>query len=734
MLQRSSAPLAVRLCFVIAFLLLFSPAVQAEDNTINLDGTRVKMVVQARIRASGADQRSTANEFARINLVFNTLENYLIYLEKLGRIAPDTVVSMEYAPEGSTRDRPVDRWVVFDELLFNSVLSRLNAFLSERPGTKRNDLIQDRTALRNVRDQLPRHDDVVENSYRWKNFSDLMPAIEPDVDFAVLHAQRVVGLRPTDIGYSLVRLDASESAGIELASFSETVWDLTPSPDGTWVALTVGGELKLVNCINRQVVSVFEAKMYQLLDMAWAPRNHLLAGIVLDRRTGDRDIFLYNATTLQMLPIKLKEQGLNGNYQFAWPCWSPDGSRLIFTSGNDFSLIEVSTGKVYAGLFPTPNTITEIIWSPDSRSFAFVEILGQSRNKSEFDDRDFRGSILHRFRIPTDGAPFEETSQRYLSEQTIKLISFWSQDRLFFLEGRLRQQKVHSAFWDLSTTFAARLTPPPMSGATAATMTAGITRGGMEMRLDYCHVFRNLDGRFRNTYDAGRAGTNWLFTDRMVNIWFLGISPPEGAAQRIDSYSLRSQPYPFGDRNISFLSTRQANVNKTLCEFLASYNLRRVEFIDNSDRLFFLSNSRGPLSIWGGESANVGASVMAFPKPTDEGSESEGEETETAVVTGSSGDFVLPPPPPPPLDPGVKILDQATEAKPPVTMSTSDGVSSDFVLPPPPPLPGLSTPAATEKPPKKKKEKSASSSTPQVQETGDFVLPPPPSLPGFDKK
>ncbi|HNV69562.1 MAG TPA: hypothetical protein PKO06_07700, partial [Candidatus Ozemobacteraceae bacterium] len=549
MVPRFSFPLPRPGFVILMFATLFASLLSADDNTINLDGSRLKMVVQARVRASGADQRATANEFARINLVFNTIENYLIYLEKLGRIATDTVLSMEYAPEGSTRDRPVDRWVVFDELLFNSVLSRVNTFLSERPGTRRNDLIQDRGALRNVRDQLPRRDDAVENSYRWKNFSELMPAIEPDVDFAALQTNRVVGLRPTDLGYTLVRLDASESAGIELASFSESVWDLTPSTDGTWVACTVNGDLRLINTINRQMVNLFDPKTYQLLDMAWAPGQPLLAGIVLERRTGEREIFLYDAAKAKKLSIPLKEQGLNGNYQFAWPCWSPDGTRVLFTSGNDFSLIDLPSGKVHAGLFQTPNTITELVWAPDSRSFAFVEILGQSRNKGEFDDRDFRGSILHRFRIPTEGAPFEETSQRYLSEQTVKLISFWSQDRLFFLEGRLRQQKVHSPFWDLSDVFAARLTPPPSPSTPSATMTAGITSGGLEIRLDHCYVFRNLDSRFRNVYDAGRASTNWLFTDRMANVWFLGITPPEGFPRRVDTYSLRMQPYPFGERN-----------------------------------------------------------------------------------------------------------------------------------------------------------------------------------------
>lgn len=738
------APLLRMVVVTTMLLLLTSPMFAADDGSITFEGSRVQMVVQERVRASGAAQRSAADELARINLVFNTIENYLLYLEKLGRIASATKLALEYAPEGTTRDRPADRWVVFDELLFNSLLSRVNAFLAQKPGTRRNDLVQERTALRNLRDQLPRQDDVAEISYGWKNFSDFMPAIEPDVDFAVLQENRVAALRPLDVGYSIVRLDASESAGIELATFSEPVWDLTPSPDGAWLALTANAELQVLNTINRQLAKVFPPRAKTLLDMAWSPKGNLLAGIVLNRDNGEREVFIYDAARSQILPLPLKEQGLNGNYQFACPSWSPDGSRLLFTSGNDLSLIVIPTRKIYTGIAPTPNLITEMLWSPDSLSFAFVEVLGQSRNKSEFDDRDFRGSILHRFRIIGETAPFEETSQRYLSEQTLKLISFWSQDRLLFLEGRFQQQKIHSAFWDLSSVFAARLTPPPSLSAKVATTATGITQGGLELRLEYCFVFKHLDSRFRNVYNAGLSGTNYLFTDRVANTWFLGITPPDGFARRIDTFSLRAAPYPFSERNTCFLSDMKKEISRALFDFLASYNLRRVEFGRDGNLLFFLSNSRGPLSIWGGETANVSAGIMTVSSTTSDGnvtsedSTSDDSGSEGSVITGAAGDFVLPPPPPPPMDPGNKVMDSDNQAKPPVTQEpSSGGDTTDFILPAPPPLPGMGSPAKPEKPAKPGKGSTKAAKPTDNQETPvpngtDFILPPPPPLPGMD--
>ncbi|HNV72345.1 MAG TPA: hypothetical protein PKO06_21735, partial [Candidatus Ozemobacteraceae bacterium] len=139
------------------------------------------------------------------------------------------------------------------------------------------------------------------------------------------------------------------------------------------------------------------------------------------------------------------------------------------------------------------------------------------------------------------------------------------------------------------------------------------------------------------------------------------------------------------------------------------------------------------LSIWGGEIANVGANIMSLPPMVDAPGDGDADTSETAIITGTSGDFVLPPPPPPPpFDPGMKVIDGATEAKPPVSITPDSGDTEGFSLPAPPPLPGME-PASGKAPGKKSKvDPAPAAATPAS--SGEFMLPPPPSLPGFEKK
>jgi len=337
-----------------------------------------------------------------------------------------------------------------------------------------------------------------------------------------------------------------------------------------------------------------------LLDMRWSPNKPLLAGMTLDNTTQQRQLFIFDAAAGKMLS-QPETDSLPVNYLNAFVCWSPDGRRLLLTSARNVHLIDLDQKKAAADILRLPNEIGETLWSDDGKSFALVEIIGQARSRYLFDDLDYRKTVLHRYRINDDFSVSEDHAQRTESRNTIKLVSFWTNDRVLYLEGRLMSKRLNTPYWDLSKTFNAYLTPLPAAAASRDKEITTAQTTPQLLPLQYLYVFRNLDGKYINVYDAGFDHSNQIYVDSFTNVWFIGLRRPEEVQQRTSIYSLRLFPYPFIENNVAVFSDIGAIKMESLLKFLQDYNLRAIGFNSDISRIFMLANFSGPMNLWSGD-------------------------------------------------------------------------------------------------------------------------------------
>jgi len=337
-----------------------------------------------------------------------------------------------------------------------------------------------------------------------------------------------------------------------------------------------------------------------LLDMRWSPKAPLLAGMTLDNRTQQRQLFIFDAAAGKMLS-QPDLSSLPSDYLNAFTCWSPDGRRLLLTSARNIHLVDLDQNRAVADVLRLPNEIGETLWSEDGKSFALVEIIGQARSRYLFDDLDYRKTVLHRYRINDDFSLSEDHAQRTESRNTIKLVSFWTNDRVLYLEGRLMSKRLNTPYWDLSKTFNAYLTPLPAAATSRDKEITTAQTTPQLLPLQYLYVFRNLDGKYINVYDAGFDHSNQIYVDSFTNVWFIGLRRPEEVQQRTSVFSLRLFPYPFIENNVAVFSDIGAAKMESLLKFLQDYNLRAIGFNADISRLFMLANFSGPMNLWSGE-------------------------------------------------------------------------------------------------------------------------------------
>ncbi|MBF0498657.1 MAG: PD40 domain-containing protein [Candidatus Riflebacteria bacterium] len=677
--------LVVATLFIASFVAT-SPTLAAEGS-ISFMGSQIHFSYQPRLRSALKADLTPASEVGRLNLITNLIDNYLLYLMKLEKIKLEKPLNLEYSPDGSTEAVSPANHIFFTDLGINAVLKTVNAALLEIPGNSKKFLLSDRAMLETIRDQLPRRVDTMEQAMGLSNLSDLIPGLAPDMDFTFLSNTSLVSIRPEESNNALFLLSMSGSSSVLLKAGQFEYGNLLPSPGGTFLAFTDGGKpcVIAVNNVSNATGSTAPQPLFSggnklLLDWCWSPREDRLAGIVLDRITGNREIFVFEAAKNHLSPIFDDNTQVQGNYQFAFPYWSPDGHKLLFCSGNELHLADIDTGKVYPRVVTTPDLISEVLWSPDGLSFAIVEVCGLARSKTEFDNLDFPRSTLRRFRVSASGSAVEDMQQRHAASETIKLVSFWSKDRVLFLEGTLRPQRIASPLWNLSDVMTAHLTPSPGSHATGAdNVEVADSMGILDLALGGCFAFKNIETRFKNIYDAGFGHMNHLFAEKLVTSWFIDINVPEGFPRRLETFCLRPHPYPFPERNIVYFTDLPKDKLTPLLDMLTAYNLRRFEISPDIKMIAFLSNSRGPLSLWCGALSLFSQVNMPAPPKFDEASGAGTSETteggEGSVnASGSSSNL------PSPTLPGTSI-------------TQTSGPDQSNVLPAPSlPSPGLPAP------------------------------------------
>lgn len=637
-MQRAIAIVLIAVsCLVFAAPDPASAAAGPSEGNIAFTGDRVKIYFQPPLRQG--DGSPLNRDVSRLNFVTNLLDHYLAALIRMGHIASDTQLTLEYSSANNTTTNPGPNRITLDDLGLNAILLQVNAALKKMQGTNSSRLIDDVKSVMQIRDHLPRRTDTVETRHGFSCLSNGLREIHPDIDFELTGTDDILSLRSDETTNHIVRNSSPSTGSVLLEHGRWPYGSLRCSSDGKWLAFTENGCPKLLHLRSRgaQPLALFPDINAQLLDMEWSPTGQQIAGIVLNRNTLDRILFVYDASAGKFDELVSNQSQIDGNYQFAYPSWSPNGKRLFFVTDHDINLIDLGARQIVPKLVTVSSQLSEIVWSPDARSFALVEVDGQARDKQEFDDRDFRGSVLRRYNLNDLGKAIELPEQRHLSSDTIKLVSFWTRDRVLYLEGHLRMQKTSSPLWDLSTTFAARLTPEPGSKSTSA----GSQIGAVDLAMEYCYAFKTMDSKFRLLYDAGMAQGNQLFMDRFKTRWFIGLPLPPAMSNRVSTFCLRHMPYPFPERNEMYFPPLSKADITSLVTLLESYNLRRFELSRDLQTLYFLSNSRGPMSLWKGSTAGIGE--VKPPRASDENEEESGEATDNASVTT---DTTASPPPP----------------------------------------------------------------------------------------
>lgn len=624
-------------CLVFAAPVPASAAPGPSEGSIAFTGDRVKIHFQPPLRQG--DGGPLNRDVSRLNFVTNLLDHYLAALIRMGHIASDTQLTLEYSSANNMATNPGPNRITLNDLGLNSILLQVNAALKKLRGTTSSRLIDDVKSVMQMRDHLPRRDNTVETRHGFTCLSDGLREIYPDVDFELTGTEGILTLRPDETTNHIVRLSDPATSSILLEHGRWPFGFLRCSVDGKWLAYTENGSPHLLHLRSKDAkpLPLFPDIQAQLLDMAWSPAGQQLAGIVLNKDTLDRVLFVYDASNGRFDELVSNQTQIDGNYQFAYPIWSPDGKRLFFVTDHDISLIDLGARLIAPKIVTVSSQLSEIVWSPDARAFALVEVDGQSRDKKEFDDRDFRGSTLRRYNLNEFGKAIELPEQRHVSSDTIKLVSFWTRDRVLFLEGHLRMQRTSSPLWDLSQTFAARLTPEPG----AKNGGGGSEIGAVDLAMEYCYAFKTMDSKFRLLYDAGMAQGNQLFMDRFKTRWFLGLALPTAMSNRSTTFCLRQMPYPFPERNEMYFMPLSKPDITSLVNFLESYNLRRFELSRDLQTLYFLSNSRGPLSLWKGPAAGIGE-----VKPPRASNDDEEEPKATDDLASGSATTATSTPPP----------------------------------------------------------------------------------------
>lgn len=591
--------------FSIANLYWQAPVLaQDSDQTITFSTPAVELLYKPPFRSGLNSQYPAQSEVPKLNLVINLMENYLQYLSKLQKIAPDTTIKLFYAPDLAIDDYNDDRKIIrLRDLGLNQILQDINQHLREKATTEENYLLDNANSLFTIPDQLGRKTSKIAIRTELINHSSFQQSLEPDTDFCVIDEHRLITARPSKKNNRLhLMTDLNNVCSATLLLSHSKVWyaNLKSCPNDDYISLTDGLLPLVLNLNASEPVRIFKDDDLVLLDSQWSPKEPILAGFVLNSQTLGRQFFLYDAKTKTNIPLTNSES-LESNYYNAHPQWSPDGKKIILTSAKAVHIVDFTTKKFYPDVIRLPNEISELIWSENCKSFALVEIIGQARDRYAFDDLDYRKSVLHRYNISEDFTVIEDHAQRSESRHTIKLVSFWTLDRILYLQGRLISKRLNTPFWDLSKTFSAYLTRPPTTSAGRDAKEMEKRQTQVALPMQYLYVFRNLDGKYKNIYDCGFNHSNYAFAERFNNLWFIGLRKPEEVPSQENIFNHRLPPYPFIENNTTILTDTPPAKMEAVLKFMQDYSLRVANFNHDFSRIFMLANFSGPLNLWSGD-------------------------------------------------------------------------------------------------------------------------------------
>ena len=600
--------------FIFLAIVIFIPFcrtlfAQEDKSAIVLYTSNVEFTYHQPFRNSYKSSHPSYIEVPRLNHYINLLQNYIQYLKKLGRISGNPNIRINYAPDAVIEyDTEQTRIININDLGAENLLQKVNKYLTEYGFVKLEDIIDSPLGLYSLPEQDITKPSNFSKSAYFKNVSLAIPSNEPDTSYVVLK-DRVLTTRlssKTNSIYSLSLLDKPDDSGLFLGEAKTWYQILVVSSDEKYLLLTDGSFPYILNLITKELFELYpDNPNVTLIGAAWSPNQNLLAGMILDEKTFERYAYLYDADKKQMLDIGGFSTKFQSNYLYATPIWAPNGKKLVFISAKSVHLIDLEKNICKPNIVNVDGEIAEFVWSEDANSFAFVEVKGQTRNQYHFDDYDFRGCILHRYRFNNSAIDVaEDYAQCIESRNTIKMISFTDKDQILYLEGKLVAPDVPGSFWDLSKTFNAYLTPLPTKEINNSKNIKEKVKP-QHLPLQYLYVYRSLDSINSNIYDSGKGHSNLLYTDEFYSNWFIGLYRQGGIDYKGQVYSFRSSPYPFQCYNFSYFLNRTQGHARLLLKFLQDYNIRSTESDGHQTRVYMHANFSGILNIWSITSENL---------------------------------------------------------------------------------------------------------------------------------
>ncbi|MBR4570371.1 MAG: hypothetical protein IKO19_06850 [Candidatus Riflebacteria bacterium] len=574
-----------------------------DKSSIVLYNTNVEFSYHQPFRSSYRSNHPSYIEIPRLNHILNLLQNYVQYLKKLNRVKGNPNIKINYAPDASFDDNlPQSRVIKINNLGLANILQKTNQYLVEYGFVTSENIIDSVEGLYSLQESdITRPNNFSKSSY-FKNLSLHIPSNEPDTEYE-LSRKFVLTTRPSQKTNKIYKL-SFEKEKDQSGVFSEEakIWfqNFKISSSEKYLALTDGLVPCLINLETKEFKEIFKnQKGITLLDCEWSPTQNLLAGMILDDNTSERYAFIYDADKGIMLDIDNFSKKFEANYLYATPIWAPKGNKLVFISAKSIHLIDLTNNKVQPNLVSIEGEIGEFIWSEDANSFAFVEVKGQTRSQYHFDDYDFRGCVLHRYRFNNSLIQVaEDYAQQIESRNTIKIISFTDRDQIMYLEGKLVAPEVPGATWDLTKTFNAYLTPLPTNKINNEKDQKTEKTKSQQLPMQYLYVYRSLDSKNANIYDSGMGHSNLLYTEDFYSSWFIGLYRQSGIGYKGRVYSFRSSPYPFQCYNYIYFLDKPQGQARLLLKFLQDYNIRSTDSDSQQNTIFMQTNFSGILNIW----------------------------------------------------------------------------------------------------------------------------------------
>ena len=563
--------------------------------------SNIEIIYQPPLQKSFNSPYQPYKEVPKINRIINIFNGYIQYLKKQGKIAQDIRLLLLYSPELNNEEYDENpRLIKIQSLELNGILEKINEFLSKNKDTDIKFLATNYEKLTAFAQSMNEKANDLTTKLGLHKIEESNNPIITDNEFCIVDEKRIAVIRPTDKNnmiYLLTNTDNGYYTSVLAMEGDGCYKNLSSSPSGQYLAYSNDLKPQISVISTSAIIKPFDANKI-ILEMKWAPKNNILAGIVLDRITQERTCFIYDADKQKHLLPDLNNKQLPENNLYSYPYWAPNAEKLFFASSQAIHLIDLTSNKVVPYLVRLKDSFAELIWSDDSKSFAITELVGQTRNHAEFDDMDFRKTILHRYKLSEQLEAIEDQAQKIESRRTLRPIGFSPNDRVIYIEGKMSGKRMDNSLWDLSSNCKAYLTPLPSISKEREQTNDDSYNKITELPMQYLYVYRNMNGKQKNIFDAGFQHSNYLYIDKQENTWFVGL-PGKGDLQSTgETFNQRIYPYPFLETNHTILTTIPSNKLKKFLSFLENYNLKTVKFSKSGSQIWLLGNFTGPLRLW----------------------------------------------------------------------------------------------------------------------------------------